>query len=199
MSRLHDTQQLLRPQKDLHRITWAFEDGVEFFRSHGEWIDLLHSSGFEVERLVELYAPDGAKTHEYYDGATAEWASKWPAEDLWAARKTRLTLASTSPQRRAILEQLRIPFEALAPDYVEHDPPDADPMELVRRHAEGKARSVHADGTDHARRRHDRRPRRTRLREGDRCRRRGADAARTRRPDAHGRLRPVPARRAETT
>lgn len=59
---------------------------------------------------------------------------------------TTLTLASTSPQRRAILEQLRIPFEVVAPMYVEHDPPDADPTELVRRHAEGKARSVHADG-----------------------------------------------------
>ena len=58
-----------------------------------------------------------------------------------------LVLASTSPQRRAILEQLRIPFEIVAPAYVEHDPPDADPTELVRRHAEGKARSVHADGS----------------------------------------------------
>jgi septum formation protein len=58
----------------------------------------------------------------------------------------RLTLASTSPQRRAILEQLAIPFEVVAPAYVEDDPPDADPVELVRRHAEGKARSVHADG-----------------------------------------------------
>jgi septum formation protein len=58
----------------------------------------------------------------------------------------RLTLASTSPQRRAILDQLRIPFEAVAPDYVEHDPPDADPTELVLRHAEGKARSVHGAG-----------------------------------------------------
>ena len=57
-----------------------------------------------------------------------------------------LTLASTSPQRRAILEQLQIPFEVVAPSYVEHDPPDADPAELVRRHAEGKARSVHGDG-----------------------------------------------------
>ena len=57
-----------------------------------------------------------------------------------------LTLASTSPQRRAILEQLRIPFEVVAPEYVEDDPPDADPTELVRRHAEGKARSVHVDG-----------------------------------------------------
>jgi septum formation protein len=59
---------------------------------------------------------------------------------------TSLTLASTSPQRRAILEQLSIPFEAVVPTYVEHDPPDADPTELVRRHAEGKARSVHAGG-----------------------------------------------------
>jgi septum formation protein len=58
----------------------------------------------------------------------------------------RLTLASTSPQRRAILEQLRIPFEVVAPDYVEDDPPDADPVELVRRHAEGKAGSVHVEG-----------------------------------------------------
>ena len=62
-----------------------------------------------------------------------------------------LVLASTSPQRRAILEQLRIPFTAVAPSYVEHDPPDADPVELVRAHAEGKARSVHAARRRHAR------------------------------------------------
>ena len=56
-----------------------------------------------------------------------------------------LLLASTSPQRRAILEQLRIPFDVVAPAYEEHDPPDADPVALVRGHARGKARSV-ADG-----------------------------------------------------
>jgi nucleoside triphosphate pyrophosphatase len=61
-------------------------------------------------------------------------------------KQTRLILASTSPQRRAILEQLLIPFDAVPPDYVEHDPPDADPLELVRTHAEGKARSVHSEG-----------------------------------------------------
>ena len=57
-----------------------------------------------------------------------------------------LTLASTSPQRRAILEQLRIPFRVVAPEYVEDDTPDAEAAELVRRHAEGKARSVHGEG-----------------------------------------------------
>jgi septum formation protein len=60
--------------------------------------------------------------------------------------QARLTLASTSPQRRAILEQLRIAFDVVAPNYVENDPPDADPAELVRRHAEGKAHSVHRQG-----------------------------------------------------
>jgi septum formation protein len=54
-----------------------------------------------------------------------------------------LVLASTSPQRRAILEQLRIPFEVVAPEYVEDDEAGVTPVELVRGHAEGKARSVH--------------------------------------------------------
>jgi nucleoside triphosphate pyrophosphatase len=59
---------------------------------------------------------------------------------------TRLILASTSPQRQAILEQLRIPFDPVAPVYEEHDPPGADPVALVRAHALGKARSVHRAG-----------------------------------------------------
>jgi SAM-dependent methyltransferase len=84
----HATEGLLRPQRGMYQVEWAGDDGVEFHIGHGEWIDLLHGAGFEVERLVELYAPEGAKTHEYYDIATADWASKWPVEDLWAARKT---------------------------------------------------------------------------------------------------------------
>ena len=46
-----------------------------------------------------------------------------------------LLLASTSPQRRRILEQLGLPFEVVAPHY--HEVGD-DPLE----HAAGKARSV---------------------------------------------------------
>jgi septum formation protein len=53
-----------------------------------------------------------------------------------------LLLASTSPQRSAILDQLGILFDVVAPNYVEHDPPEADVIELVREHALGKARSV---------------------------------------------------------
>ena len=56
-----------------------------------------------------------------------------------------LLLASTSPQRRAILEQLGIPFDVVAPRYEERDEDGIGPVELVRAHAEGKARSVAAD------------------------------------------------------
>jgi septum formation protein len=59
---------------------------------------------------------------------------------------TRLLLASTSPQRRAILEQLGLEFEAVAPAYEEHDE-DLAPVEAVRAHALGKARSV-AEGAN---------------------------------------------------
>jgi nucleoside triphosphate pyrophosphatase len=53
-----------------------------------------------------------------------------------------LLLASTSPQRREILEQLHIPYDVVAPQYDEETRADADPLQLVREHARGKARSV---------------------------------------------------------
>jgi SAM-dependent methyltransferase len=81
------TERLQRPQKGMYRVSWEFEDGVEFHLGHGEWIDQLHLAGFDVERLIELYAPEDATDHPYYDTATADWARKWPSEDLWAARK----------------------------------------------------------------------------------------------------------------
>jgi nucleoside triphosphate pyrophosphatase len=47
-----------------------------------------------------------------------------------------LVLASTSPQRRAILTQLRIPFDVVPPDH--HEAPGTSPIDR----AAGKARSV---------------------------------------------------------
>ena len=78
---------LQRPQKGLGRIEW---DGIEFHLAHGERIDLLRANELEVERLVELYAPDDAVDHEYYDGVGVEWAKRWPAEEIWMARKAPL-------------------------------------------------------------------------------------------------------------
>jgi septum formation protein len=59
-----------------------------------------------------------------------------------------LLLASTSPQRRAILEQLGLPFEVMEPRYEEETPRAGDAVELVRRHAAEKARSVAARAGD---------------------------------------------------
>jgi septum formation protein len=53
-----------------------------------------------------------------------------------------ILLASISPQRRAILAQLGLPFDVVAPRYVEEDAPELGSVELVRAHALGKARSV---------------------------------------------------------
>jgi SAM-dependent methyltransferase len=82
------TESLQRPQRGVYAVEWGLEDGLEFHLGHGEWIDVLHAAGFEVERLVELYAPDDATDHPYYDTANVAWARKWPSEDLWVARKT---------------------------------------------------------------------------------------------------------------
>jgi septum formation protein len=53
-----------------------------------------------------------------------------------------LLLASTSPQRKAILEQLHIPFDVVTPAYQEETPVVGDAVEVVRKHACEKARSV---------------------------------------------------------
>jgi len=53
-----------------------------------------------------------------------------------------LLLASTSPQRKAILEQLHIPFDVVEPRYDEETATGVDPLQVVREHARGKARSV---------------------------------------------------------
>ena len=80
------TRELQRPQRGLCRIAWEDTGEVEFQLPTGQLVDLLRANGFELERLVELYAPDGAAAHEYYAYMTPEWARQWPAE-IWAARK----------------------------------------------------------------------------------------------------------------
>ena len=82
-------ERLLRPQFGLHRMEWSGEDeGVDFQLPHGEWIRLLRRGGVRRSRgLWELQAPESAETHDYYDFVSAEWARKWPAEEIWKARK----------------------------------------------------------------------------------------------------------------
>jgi SAM-dependent methyltransferase len=80
------SEALQRPQFGMRRFEWP-EGGVEFHLAHGEWIDVLRENGFQLERLLELQAPPDAKTHEYYAYVTADWARRWPAEEIWVAHK----------------------------------------------------------------------------------------------------------------
>ncbi len=79
------TEVLQRPQRASHRIEWV-GGGVEYHPSHGTWIRLLRQSGFVIEALHELYAPTAAADHEFYEITSADWASQWPAEELWVTR-----------------------------------------------------------------------------------------------------------------
>lgn len=77
-------ERLERPLFGMHRFAW--QDGsVEFHLPHGEMIRLLRDSGFEIEDLVEVQIPDGATTS--YPYVSPEWARRWPAEEVWKARK----------------------------------------------------------------------------------------------------------------
>ena len=80
-------ERLVRPQRELNRVEWEDTGEVEFHLPHGEMFELLRANGFRVERLLELYAPEGAQTHEHYNYVTAEWARSWPSEEIWVARK----------------------------------------------------------------------------------------------------------------
>jgi hypothetical protein len=67
---------------------------IELHISHGDRIRLLRRSGFEVLDLVELDADEGDPdpTVPGADGTavtylTAEWASRWPGEEVWRARR----------------------------------------------------------------------------------------------------------------
>lgn len=78
---------LQRDQFGMYRIQWPDSPGTEYHLSHGDWIRILRASGFEIEALIELQAPPDAVTHEHYLDVTADWARRWPAEEIWVATK----------------------------------------------------------------------------------------------------------------
>jgi SAM-dependent methyltransferase len=80
-------EQLQRPQFGMYRFEWLPDKEVNFYIPHGEWIRVLQQHGFEIVALHELQAPENAKDHPRYELVSAEWARKWPSEDIWRARK----------------------------------------------------------------------------------------------------------------
>jgi SAM-dependent methyltransferase len=81
-----------RQDTRLHRSYWDLgrmyfgEGTMDFELPHGEWIRLLRDHGFVVEDLIEMRPPDSATT-TYDDFVPDDWARRWPAEQIWRARK----------------------------------------------------------------------------------------------------------------
>lgn len=83
------SEQLQRPLRGMNRLDWhdEGEPSAEFHLNHSDMFGLLRRTGFEVVDFRDLYAPDGAVDHPFYNYVPAEWARKWPAEEIWRARK----------------------------------------------------------------------------------------------------------------
>jgi SAM-dependent methyltransferase len=79
------SETLQRPQFGMYRFEWPGEEGVDFHVPHGEMLGLLRRTGFEVEALHELQAPDGPDETRYF--VARSWARRWPCEEVWVARK----------------------------------------------------------------------------------------------------------------
>jgi SAM-dependent methyltransferase len=62
------------------------DDAVEFQLGYGDWIRLFHSSGLNVEDLIELHPPPDA-TSTYFGEDHLAWARRWPLEHIWKVRK----------------------------------------------------------------------------------------------------------------
>jgi SAM-dependent methyltransferase len=77
---------LLRGHREAYRVQWS-GGGFEFHPSHGDWVRLLRRSGFLVEALHEVYAPPDRADHPFYEIVSHEWATRWPAEELWVAQR----------------------------------------------------------------------------------------------------------------
>ena len=83
-------EQLIQDYFTIHRSDWRdiADDpgGIEFNLPISGWLRLFRDTGFVVEDYLELQAPTtGAEVHDY---VTADWAHRFPAEQVWKLRRS---------------------------------------------------------------------------------------------------------------
>jgi len=83
------TDRLERPYFDLGRLDWrdAVDEpgGIEFNLPISGWIRLFDDTGFDVVDYIEIQAPKGATGTR--GSVPAEWAKRFPSEQVWRVRK----------------------------------------------------------------------------------------------------------------
>jgi hypothetical protein len=70
----------------MERIYWQPERSVEFTLPPSKMISLLVETGLQVERLIDVF-PDHDVSQSSFDYMTPDWATKWPSEEIWIAKK----------------------------------------------------------------------------------------------------------------
>ena len=82
-------RELLRDYFGMFSFEWPeLDEAIEFHLGHGELIRLLRANGFELEDLIEIQAPEDARPSRHPGMPSPDWARRWPAEEIWRARKT---------------------------------------------------------------------------------------------------------------
>lgn len=80
---------LQRDYFGLHGIDWSDvpvdPGGFEFNLTVSGWMRLFREAGFDVLDYVEVQAPAGATGERY--GTPADWARRFPAEQVWKLRR----------------------------------------------------------------------------------------------------------------
>ncbi len=80
---------LVRDYHGMHRFDWREVEvdpgGVEFNLTFSAWLALFRDVGFAVEDYVEIRTP--APGPDANGMSTAEWAHRWPSEQVWKLRK----------------------------------------------------------------------------------------------------------------
>jgi ubiquinone/menaquinone biosynthesis C-methylase UbiE len=85
------SERLVRPLRGMNRLDWYSDPGpsTEFHLSTSDMFQLLRRTGFDVLDYRQLYAAEDAVDHSHYSYVPAEWARRWPSEEIWRARKAR--------------------------------------------------------------------------------------------------------------
>jgi SAM-dependent methyltransferase len=76
-------EMLVRSQFGMHRLDWS-DGGIDFHLPHSAMLALLRDTGFDVEALHELRAPDGDDDDVRFF-VRRGWARRWPCEEVWVA------------------------------------------------------------------------------------------------------------------
>jgi hypothetical protein len=56
-------------------------------RANTEYTGLKALERWRQDEITWVQAPETAEAHPRYDHVSPEWARKWPAEEIWVARK----------------------------------------------------------------------------------------------------------------